>query len=86
LEFILQGINSEYDDAGKHSLSYDEEDGTYIVPVYGIWVLVHEQLTDVSSSEGVLNWIVHSFNDGPIAPGLAIGWRILIAGRAPSAG
>jgi len=64
LEFFLRGINSEFDDVGKHSLPFDQEEGRHIVPVYGIWELVHDQFTDISSSERVLDWIVDSFNDG----------------------
>jgi hypothetical protein len=63
LEFILRGINSEYDDLGNHSLPYDREEDRYMVPVYDIWDIVHEQLTDISSSPDVLRWIVKSFSD-----------------------
>lgn len=86
LEFFLRGIHSEYDGVGKHSLPYDSEEGRYIVPVYTIWELVHDQYTDISSNEHVLNWIVDSFNDGRqwcdrnpliLSPeeGLISGWR-----------
>jgi RES domain-containing protein len=86
LEFFLRGIGSEFDDVGRHSLPFDQEEGKYIVPVYGIWDLVHDQFADISSSDRILDWIVESFNDGRqwcdrnpliLSPeeGLVAGWK-----------
>jgi RES domain-containing protein len=64
LTFILRGIYSEYDDVGRHSLPYDQEEGKYVVPVYSVWEMVHEQLAEMSSNQDVLRWIVDSVDDG----------------------
>jgi HEPN/RES N-terminal domain 1/RES domain/Protein of unknown function (DUF2934) len=86
LEFILRGINSEYGDVDEEAVPYDSEEGEYIVPVFDIYDILHEQLPDISSDEDVLDWIVNSVSDGlqwcqrdpavlSPADGLVAGWE-----------
>src|ERR1035437_1524429 len=64
LEFILRGIDSEYDDADSHALPYDSEEGEYMVPIYNIFDIIYEQHPDISSDDAVLSWIGNSISDG----------------------
>ncbi len=86
LEFILRGINSEYGDVDGEAVPYDGEEGRYMVPVFDIYDIVHEQHSDISSNEDVLDWIVNSVSDGSqwcqkdpviLSPeeGLVAGWE-----------
>jgi hypothetical protein len=86
LEFILRGINSEYGDVDEEAVPYDGEEGEYMVPVFDIYDILHEQQTGISSNEDVLDWIVNSVSDGlqwcqrdPVAlspeDGLVAGWE-----------
>ncbi|MGC2742712.1 MAG: HEPN-associated N-terminal domain-containing protein [Candidatus Angelobacter sp.] len=65
LEFILEGIDSEYDDADTHALPYDDEEGTCMVPVYYIGEIVYEQHPSITSRDDVQSWITNSISDGP---------------------
>lgn len=64
LEFLLQGLDSEYDDAHTHALPYDDEEGVSMVPVYGIADIVYEQHPDITSCRDVRSWILNSISDG----------------------